>query len=106
MVSTSLNSLDSRWIPGAALEREAFVAIVLVLWAMCAMACGLVRTENQFWWMRLLLGVAEGGVWPAVLVLLANWFRRGERARANALCVYHLVFNSFVNRWIRVLFAH
>lgn len=31
-----------------------------------------------------MLGVAEGGVWPAVLVLLANWFTFQERARANA----------------------
>ena len=34
--------------------------------------------------MRFLLGVAESGVFPATLVLLANWFPRGERARANA----------------------
>jgi sugar phosphate permease len=29
--------------------------------------------------------VAEGGVWPAVLVLLASWFTNRERARANAV---------------------
>jgi sugar phosphate permease len=34
--------------------------------------------------MRFLLGVAESGVFPATLVLLANWFPRTERARANA----------------------
>jgi len=33
--------------------------------------------------MRFLLGVAESGVFPATLVLLANWFPRVERARAN-----------------------
>jgi MFS family permease len=31
-----------------------------------------------------MLGVAESGVFPATLVLLANWFPRAERARANA----------------------
>jgi len=34
--------------------------------------------------MRFLLGVAESGVFPATMVLLANWFPRSERARANA----------------------
>ena len=34
--------------------------------------------------MRFFLGVAESGVFPATLVLLANWFPRTERARANA----------------------
>jgi MFS family permease len=34
--------------------------------------------------MRFLLGIAESGVYPATLVLLANWFPKAERARANA----------------------
>ncbi|HKT69217.1 MAG TPA: MFS transporter, partial [Terriglobales bacterium] len=95
-------------IPGGYLAHrwsaKRFVAILLVLWALCAMACGLVHTAGQFWWMRLLLGVAEGGVWPAVLVLLANWFRRGERARANALWMVCLplavVISAPISGWI------
>ncbi len=90
--------LANRW------SAKRFVAILLVLWALCAIACGLVRSSSQFWWMRLLLGVAEGGVWPAVLVLLANWFRRGERARANAFWMVCLplavVISSPISGWI------
>jgi sugar phosphate permease len=33
---------------------------------------------------RFLLGLAEGGVWPATLVLLARWFPPEERGRANS----------------------
>jgi len=95
-------------IPGGYLAHrwsaKRFVAILLVLWALCAMACGLVHTAGQFWWMRLLLGVAEGGVWPAVLVLLANWFRRNERARANAFWMVCLplavVISAPISGWI------
>ncbi|MBO0744466.1 MAG: MFS transporter, partial [Candidatus Dormibacteraeota bacterium] len=36
---------------------------------------------------RFLLGVTEGGVWPATLVLLAHWFPQDERARANNLWI-------------------
>src|SRR6185369_6950330 len=60
------------------------VSIFLVCWGACAVGCGLVRTVEQFKWMRFLLGVAESGVFPATLVLVANWFPRQERARANA----------------------
>jgi MFS family permease len=35
--------------------------------------------------LRLLLGVAESGVFPATLILLSHWFSKAERARANAL---------------------
>src|SRR6266850_6773218 len=60
------------------------VSIFLVSWGICAVGCGLSTTFRQFGVMRFLLGVAESGVFPATLVLLANWFPRAERARANA----------------------
>jgi MFS family permease len=46
--------------------------------------CGLSQNFEQFRIARFLLGMAESGVFPATLVLLANWFPRAERARANA----------------------
>src|SRR5438876_7006683 len=75
-------------IPGGHLAHhwsaKKFVGILLVLWGICAIGCGLVSNFTQFAVMRFLLGVAESGVFPATLVLLANWFPRSERARANA----------------------
>jgi len=95
-------------IPGGYLARrwsaKWFVAILLVVWGLCSAGTGLVETGRQFWLMRLLLGVAEGGVWPAVLVLLANWFPRAERARANAfwmLCLpLAVIVSSPISGWI------
>ena len=60
------------------------VSLFLVSWGACAVGCGLAQTFRQFEVMRFLLGVAESGVFPAALVLLASWFPRSERARANA----------------------
>lgn len=60
------------------------VSLFLVCWGACAVGCGLSQTFRHFEWMRFLLGVAESGVFPSTLVLLANWFPRSERARANA----------------------
>jgi MFS family permease len=60
------------------------ISIFLVFWGLCAVGCGLSKTFRQFEVMRFFLGVAESGVFPATTVLLANWFPRGERARANA----------------------
>ncbi len=54
--------------------------------------------------MRFLLGIAEGGVFPATIVLLANWFAPAERARANAywmLCQpVAIVISSPLSGWI------
>ncbi len=70
--------LASRW------SAKKLVSILLVFWGVCAVGCGLVQNASQFRIMRFLLGMAESGVFPATLVLLANWFPRTERARANA----------------------
>ena len=59
------------------------ISIFLIAWGVCAVGCGLARSFRQFEAMRFLLGVAESGVFPATTVLLANWFPRSERARAN-----------------------
>src|SRR5438477_1078571 len=68
------------------------------------MATGLVHSAREFWVMRLVLGLAEGGVWPAVLVLVAHWFPRAERARANAywmLCLpLSVVISSPLSGWL------
>jgi MFS family permease len=75
-------------IPGGYLashwSARKIVSIFLVCWGICAVGCGLVANVSQFKVMRFFLGVAESGVFPATLVLLANWFPRSERARANA----------------------
>ena len=80
------------------------VAILLVAWGICSVLTGLVNTAREFWVMRLVLGLAEGGVWPAVLVLVANWFPRRERARANAywmLCLpISVVISSPLSGWL------
>ncbi len=70
--------LAHRW------SAKRLIAMFLVFWGLCAVGCGLVKTFAQFEVMRFSLGVAESGVFPATLVLLANWFPRAERARANA----------------------
>jgi len=74
-------------VPGGYLANhwsaKKFISLCLVFWGLCAVGCGLARNFVQFEAMRFLLGVAESGVLPATTVLLANWFPKEERARAN-----------------------
>jgi len=70
--------LATRW------SARKLISLCLVGWGGCAVACGLVQSFRQFEVARFCLGVAESAVFPAMLVLLANWFPRAERARANA----------------------
>jgi len=95
-------------IPGGYLAEhwsaKRFVTILLVVWGACAIGCGLVHTWRELWVMRLLLGLAEGGVYPATLIFLSHWFPRKERARANAfwnLCLpFAVIISSPLSGWI------
>ena len=70
--------LASRW------SARKVVSLSLLAWGIAAVGCGYATSAAQFRTMRFLLGMAESAVYPATLVLLANWFPRTERARANA----------------------
>jgi len=95
-------------VPGGYLARhwsaKRLIGLLLVLWGGCAVGSGLVQTERQFQIARLLLGVAEGGVFPATLVLLTNWFAKAERAQANAywmLCQpLAIILSAPISGWI------
>ncbi|WP_064742923.1 MFS transporter [Pseudonocardia spinosispora] len=76
-------------IPGGYMaERwsaKRWVAILMVLWSVAAMASGLTHTFGQLVLARFLLGVAEGGVQPALMTSIRSWFPFAERSRAYAI---------------------
>jgi MFS family permease len=76
-------------IPGGYIaERwsaKRWVAILLVLWSVAAMASGFTHTFGQLILARFLLGVAEGGVQPALMITIRSWFPFAERSRAYAI---------------------
>lgn len=76
-------------VPGVILVRRysarLLIFLALVAWGTFAALTGVIRT---FWLLaadRLLLGVAESFVFPALLIVLTHWFTRAERSRANTL---------------------
>lgn len=44
---------------------------------------GSLRLTTQFYGLRLLLGIAEAGLFPAVIVYLSHWYLPEDRARAK-----------------------
>jgi len=78
-------------VPSAAYARRRSVSRLvfysLICWGLLAALTGVIRS---FWLLaldRLLLGVAESLIFPAMLILLTNWFTRAERSRANTILI-------------------
>jgi ACS family tartrate transporter-like MFS transporter len=76
-------------IPGAIIvERwsaRRWIARILVTWGLVTIGMGFVHTAPQFYFVRLLLGFAEAGFFPGIVVYLTHWFRYEDRAHAGAL---------------------
>jgi sugar phosphate permease len=75
-------------IPGALLvERwsaRLLLAITLITWGALTTLTGFVRTPGELYGARFLLGAAEAGFFPGVIVYLSHWFIYPDRAKAMA----------------------
>lgn len=58
---------------------------IMVLWGAVSAATMFVRTPFEFYVARMLLGVAEAGFFPGIILYLSYWFPAERRARVTAL---------------------
>ena len=76
-------------IPGALLVEKwsarRLISRIMITWGIVAALTAFVRTPNQFYAARFLLGLAEAGFFPGVIVYLTHWFPARDRSRALAL---------------------
>src|ERR1700704_451639 len=76
-------------IPGALLvERwsaRRLLALTLITWGALTALTGFVRSPLELYGARFLLGAAEAGFFPGVIVYLTHWFIYRDRAKAVAL---------------------
>ena len=64
-----------------------WIARILISWGIAAMLTGFVQTVHQLYVVRFLLGLAEAGYFPGIVLYLTYWFPQREQARAFALLV-------------------
>ena len=75
-------------IPGALLvehwSARWLLSLTLITWGALTTLTGFVRTPLQLYGARFLLGAAEAGFFPGVIVYLSHWFIYQDRAKAVA----------------------
>src|SRR5438876_20929 len=76
-------------IPGTLLveiwSARGWIARIMISWGILAILMGFINTANQFYWLRFLLGAAEAGFFPGIIVYLSHWFRQEDRAKAISM---------------------
>ena len=94
------------------LERvgaRVWIARIMVSWGLVSAGMALVRDENSFYLVRFLLGLAEAGFFPGIILYLTYWFTAAERAKAVGLFMVAVPLSSMVgaplSSWILEAFA-
>lgn len=73
-----------------------WIARIMLSWGALAAAMALVTGPRSFYAMRLLLGAAEAGFFPGVILYLTYWFPREYRARVVAMFTVAIPVSSFL----------
>jgi MFS transporter, ACS family, tartrate transporter len=87
-------------IPGSILVEKwtarGWIARIMISWGILAMLTGFIHTKNHFYVIRLLLGAAEAGFFPGIIVYLSHWFRYQDRAKAVAFLMAAISVSNII----------
>ena len=82
---------------------------IMITWGAISTLTMFVQTPTQFYVMRFLLGVAEAGFFPGIILYLTYWFPAEQRGRMTALFMTAIpmsgVIGSPLSGWIMQSFA-
>lgn len=62
-----------------------WIAMLMIVWGVISSSMATVATPKEFYVLRFLLGSAEAGFFPGMILYLKSWFPEAARARAVAL---------------------
>jgi MFS transporter, ACS family, tartrate transporter len=81
-----------------------WIALCAVVWALCAAAIAFIQGPMQFYVLRILLGFAEGGLAPGIVLYLSQFATDRERATTFALPMLaiplSIVIGSPLSGWL------
>ncbi|GAB3556842.1 MFS transporter [Spelaeicoccus albus] len=73
-----------------------WIARIMVSWGIVASIIAFVPNAGTLYVLRFLLGIAEAGFFPGIILFLTFWFPRRERAKAVALFMLAVPLSSVI----------
>jgi ACS family tartrate transporter-like MFS transporter len=80
-----------------------WIARIMITWGVVASATAFVQGEISFFIVRFLLGIAEAGFFPGIILYLTYWFPRAQRAKVVALFFLAVPLSSVIGAPISTL---
>lgn len=73
-----------------------WLARIMISWGLVSGATAFISGPDSFYGMRILLGAAEAGFFPGVILYLTQWFPAAYRARIIAIFMVAVPLSSFI----------
>jgi D-galactonate transporter len=87
-----------------------WIARIMITWGLILAAFVFVSTPGMFYFMRFLLGLAEAGFYPGVILYLTYWFPAHRRAKIIAVFMSAIpvagIFGNPISGWIMDAFQN
>jgi sugar phosphate permease len=73
-----------------------WIARIMISWGLVSACTAFITGPNSFYTMRILLGAAEAGFFPGVILYITQWFPAAYRARIIAIFMVAVPLSSFI----------
>jgi ACS family tartrate transporter-like MFS transporter len=74
-----------------------WLARIGVTWGLLTMIMSIIPGERSFYVVRFLVGAAEAGAFPGIMLFLSSWFPKAHRAHLNALFLLSIPITNAVS---------
>lgn len=79
------------------LGARTWIALIAIVWGIFSVMLMFTNSPMFFYIMRMLIGAAEAGLFPAILYLITRWFAQSDRAKITGLVLATAAFASVVS---------
>ncbi len=73
-----------------------WIARIMLTWGIVVILTGFVQNATHLYILRFLLGVAEAGFFPGIILYLTYWFRASERGKATSILLLALPIGGLI----------
>lgn len=81
-----------------------WIAFMMLFWGICSTGMMFAQNSTQFYVLRFLLGMAEAGFFPGILVYINRWFPARYRGKITAMFTLAVpmasIFGGPLSGWI------
>ncbi len=73
-----------------------WIGFIIIVWGIASSCTAFATDEKSLYIIRAIVGIAEAGFMPGMLLYLTQWFPSSHRSRANAVFMFAMPFTATI----------